>query len=129
MLKVVELWKALLNDSEILSEVKSFNNYNLSIDASYYLSKNWKITSNYNLYTRQKTDDFQSNLTNQIWNARLQRTFKNDEFTAYFLVRDILNQNIGIERYNYGDVIGEEQNNRLKRYAMSNFTWNFKNKQ
>lgn len=117
------------NSTSLNNEVKSFNTYNLSIDASYYLSKNWKITSNYNLYTRQKTDDFQSNLTNQIWNARLQRTFKNDEFTAYFLVRDILNQNIGIERYNYGNVIGEEQNNRLKRYAMIGFTWNFKNKQ
>jgi hypothetical protein len=64
-----------------------------------------------------------------LWNARLQRTFKNDEFTAYFLVRDILNQNIGIERYNFGNVIGEEQNDRLKRYAMIGFTWNFKNKQ
>jgi hypothetical protein len=45
------------------------------------------------------------------------------------LVRDILNQNIGIERYNYGNVIGEEQNDRLKRYAMIGFIWNFKNKQ
>jgi hypothetical protein len=101
----------------------------LSIDGSYFFNKNWKIISNYNLYTRQKTVDFQSNLTNQLWNARLQRTFKNDEFTAYFLVRDILNQNIGIERYNFGNVIGEEQNDRLKRYAMIGFTWNFKNKQ
>ena len=80
------------------------------------------------MYTRQKTADFQNNLNNQIWNARLQRTFKNDEFTAYILVRDILNQNIGIERFNVGNVIGEEQNDRLKRYAMIGFTWNFKNK-
>jgi hypothetical protein len=117
------------NSTTLNNEVKSFNTYNLSIDASYYLSKNWKISTDYNLYTRQKTDDFQSNLTNQIWNTRVQRTFKNDEFTAYFLVRDILNQNIGIERYNYGNVIGEEQNDRLKRYAMIGFIWNFKNKQ
>ena len=86
------------------------------------------MTSNYDLYTRQKTDDFQNSLNNQIWNVRLQRTFKNDEFTAYLLVRDILNQNIGIERFNVGNVIGEEQNDRLKRYAMIGFTWNFKNK-
>ncbi|MCZ8196538.1 MAG: hypothetical protein O9267_02880, partial [Flavobacterium sp.] len=117
------------NSTSLNNEVKSFNSYNLSIDGSYYFNKNWKIISNYNLYTRQKTDDFQSNLTNQLWNARLQRTFKNDEFTAYFLVRDILNQNIGIERYNYNNVIGEEQNDRLKRYVMIGFTWNFKNKQ
>jgi hypothetical protein len=43
------------------------------------------------------------------------------------MVRDILNQNIGINRYVYQNVIGEEQNDRLKRYAMVGFTWNFKN--
>lgn len=117
------------NSTSLNNEVKSFNSYNLSVDISYYFTKNLKITSNYNLYTRQKTVDFQNNLTNQLWNARLQRTFKNDEFTAYFLVRDILNQNIGIQRYNYGNTIGEVQNDRLKRYAMIGFTWNFKNKQ
>jgi hypothetical protein len=80
------------------------------------------------LSTREKTVDFQDNLTNQLWNARLQRTFKNDEFTAYIMVRDILNQNIGIRRYVYENSITEEQNDRLKRYAMIGFTWNFKNK-
>ena len=117
------------NSTSLNNEVKSFNSNNLSIDASYYFNKKMKISTNYNFYTRQKTVDFQNNLTNQIWNARLQRTFKNDEFTAYFLIRDILNQNIGIERYNYNNVIGEEQNDRLKRYAMVGFTWNFRNKQ
>jgi hypothetical protein len=44
------------------------------------------------------------------------------------MVRDILNQNIGITRYVYENSITEEQNDRLKRYAMIGFTWNFKNK-
>ena len=116
------------NSTSLTSEIKSFNSNNFSVSGSYYFNENWKMTSNYDLYTRQKTDDFQNSLNNQIWNARLQRTFKNDEFTAYLLVRDILNQNIGIERFNVGNVIGEEQNDRLKRYAMIGFTWNFKNK-
>nr|WP_315247995.1 outer membrane beta-barrel family protein [uncultured Flavobacterium sp.] len=108
-------------------EVKSFNTNNLSLDIGVYFAKKWKISTDYNLNSRQKTVDFQTNLTNQLWNARLQRTFKNDEFTAYIMVRDILNQNIGINRYVYQNVIGEEQNDRLKRYAMVGFTWNFKN--
>ena len=87
-----------------------------------------KLSTDYSLNTRQKTVDFQDNLTNQLWNARLQRTFKNDEFTAYFMVRDILNQNIGIQRNISGNTISQEQNDRLKRYAMIGFTWNFKNK-
>ncbi|PXY44946.1 outer membrane beta-barrel protein [Flavobacterium hydrophilum] len=108
-------------------EVKSFNTNELNLDIGVYFWEKWKLSTDYSLYTRQKTVDFQTNLTNQLWNARLQRTFKNDEFTAYIMVRDILNQNIGIRRYVYENVIGEEQNDRLKRYAMVGFTWNFKN--
>ena len=78
--------------------------------------------------TRQKTEDFQTNLSNQIWNARLEHNFKSDEFTAYLLIRDILNQNIGIDRSNFQNTINEDRNERLQRYAMLGFTWNFKNK-
>jgi len=109
-------------------EIKSFNTNNLALDIGVYYKEKWKLSTDYNLSTRQKTVDFQDNLTNQLWNARLQRTFKNDEFTAYIMVRDILNQNIGIRRYAYDNSITEEQNDRLKRYAMIGFTWNFKNK-
>ncbi|PIF61337.1 outer membrane beta-barrel protein [Flavobacterium sp. 11] len=100
----------------------------MDLNIGVYFREKWKLSTDYNLNSRQKTTDFQTNLTNQLWNARLQRTFKNDEFTAYILVRDILNQNVGINRYVYENIIGEERNDRLKRYAMIGFTWNFKNK-
>ncbi len=116
------------NSTSQNDEIKSFNTNNLSLDIGVYFREKWKLSTDYNLYSRQKTVDFQTNLTNQLWNARLQRTFKNDEFTAYIMVRDILNQNIGIKRYVYENTISEEQNDRLKRYAMIGFTWNFKNK-
>jgi hypothetical protein len=44
------------------------------------------------------------------------------------MIRDILNQNIGIERNFYGNTLSEERNDRLKRYFMIGFAWNFKNK-
>jgi hypothetical protein len=116
------------NTTSQSNEIKSFNTNNLGLDIGVYFREKWKLSTDYNLYSRQKTDDFQDNLTNQLWNARLQRTFKNDEFTAYIMVHDILNQNIGIRRYVYENSITEEQNDRLKRYAMIGFTWNFKNK-
>jgi Outer membrane protein beta-barrel family len=108
--------------------IQKFNTYSLDADATVYYKKTWSITTNYNLFVRQKTADFKDNLSNQLWNARLQHTFKNDEFTAYILVRDILNQNIGITRNFYDNLQIEESNTRLKRYAMIGFTWNFKNK-
>ena len=116
------------NSTSQNDETKSFNSNNLSTEIAVYIKEKWKLSTDYNLFTRQKTDDFQTNLSNQLWNARLQRTFKNDEFTAYIMIRDILNQNIGVKRYNFENTIGEEQNDRLKRYVMLGFTWNFKNK-
>jgi Outer membrane protein beta-barrel family len=108
--------------------VGSFNTNNIRFDASVYYKEKWKLSTDYNFFARQKTEDFKTNLTNQLWNAKLERTFKNDEFTAYIIVRDILNQNIGIQRNFYDNTITEERNDRLKRYGMIGFTWNFKNK-
>ena len=110
------------------STIRKFNTNNIRVDATVYYKKTWSITTDYNFFMRQKTVDFQDNLTNQLWNARLQHTFKKDEFTAYIMVRDILNQNIGIERNFYDNTLTEERNDRLKRYGMIGFTWNFKNK-
>jgi Outer membrane protein beta-barrel family/Carboxypeptidase regulatory-like domain len=110
------------------SAVKKFNTNNVRLDATVYYKKTWSVSTDYNLFIRQKTADFQSNLSNNLWNAKLQHTFKKDEFTAYIMVRDILNQNIGIERNFYDNTLSEERNDRLKRYGMIGFAWNFKNK-
>ena len=110
------------------NEIKSFNTNELNFNGTIYFTEKLKLSTEYMLITRQKTIDFQTNLNNQIWNARLEHTFKSDEFTAYILVKDILNQNIGIDRSNFQNTISEERNDRLRRYAMLGFTWNFKNK-
>ena len=110
------------------SVVKKFNTNNIGLNGTVYYKKTWSITTDYNFFIRQKTIDFQDNLTNQLWNVKLQKTFKKDEFTAYIMVRDILNQNIGINRSFYENSLTEERNDRLKRYGMIGFAWNFKNK-
>jgi hypothetical protein len=93
-----------------------------------YYKKVWSLITDYEFSFRQKTLQAANNLTTHIWNAQLQRTLRHDEFTFYFKVRDILNQNVGIDRNFYGNTYYEETNDRLKRYFMVGFTWNFKNK-
>ena len=105
-----------------------YNTNETGLNATYYLKKVWSLQSDFNYFVRQKTPQFQNNLSNQLWNAKLQRTFKKDEYTLYFSVRDILNQNTGIERNFYSNTLSEVRNDRLKRYWMLGFTWNFKNK-
>lgn len=107
--------------------VNNFFTNTITLNTTVYYKKVWSITSDYNFFARQKTVQFQDNLTNHIWNARLQKTFKDNEFTAYVLVRDILNQNIGIERNFSGFNTTEVTNQRLKRYFMVGFAWDFKN--
>jgi len=110
------------------STIRKFNTDNIRLDARVYYKKNWSLSTDYNIFIRQKTADFKDHLTNQLWNVRVQRTFKNDVFTVYAVVRDILNQNIGINRSFYDITLSEERNDRLKRYGMIGFAWNFKNK-
>ncbi len=105
-----------------------YNTNTLSFNGTVYYKKVWSLINDYQYLFRQKTFQFDNNLNNHIWNARLQRTFKKDEFTAYVLVRDILNQNIGIQRSFYSNTYTEVKNDRLRRYFMIGFTWNFKNK-
>ena len=105
-----------------------YNSNTLSVNGTIYIKKVWSIVNDYRFYSRQKTVQFNNNLNTHIWNARLQRTFKKDEFTAYFTVRDILNQNIGIERNFNSNTYSEVTNDRLKRYFLIGFTWDFKNK-
>ncbi len=107
--------------------IKYYTN-SLTGNATVYIKKVWSIFSDYTYFYRQKTPQFNVALNNQIWNAGIQRTFRNNEFTAFFKVRDILDQNIGITRRFSGNTLTEERNDRLRRYWLVGFSWDFKNK-
>ena len=100
----------------------------LSLNATVYYKKVWSLISDFQYLSRQKTPQINTNLSQSLWGARLQRTFHSDEFTAYMAVRDILNQNIGIDRSFYSNTYTQVTNDRLKRYFMIGFEWDFKNK-
>ncbi|MEO8413503.1 MAG: outer membrane beta-barrel family protein [Ginsengibacter sp.] len=111
------------NDTKI-----HYNTNTLSFNATVYYKKIWSLLSDLQLYSRQKTANFGSNLNSNQWGARLQRTFKDNEFTAYISVHDILNDNIGVDRSFYSNTYTQVTNDRLKRYFMIGFEWDFKNK-
>lgn len=106
----------------------TFYSNELSAEAGLFYKKVWSINTDYNYYYRGKVNENDKPINNHMWNARLQRTFKKDVFTTYIQVRDILNQNIGISRNYYGNTYSEQRDQRLKRYWMVGFAWNFKNK-
>jgi len=105
----------------------NYSMYTLSVDGTVYFTKSLSLQTDYEYITRQKIYEGDRNLNIQIWNARLQQTFKKDEFTLYIKVRDILNQNVGIDRRFDGTTYTETRNDRLQRYWLLGFAWNFKN--
>lgn len=100
----------------------------LNADAKVFLHKTFSVQTDIQYYTQQKTQQLGDALSVAIWNARIEKTFKKDEFTCYLLVRDLLNQNRGIERSFDRNTFNEVRNDRLQRYWMLGFSWNFKNK-
>ena len=115
------------NTSESNSKSHYYTN-TINLDGTIYLHKTWSLNSSFAYYVQQKTSQLGSDISTKLWNARLQKTFKKDEFTFYVVVKDILNQNIGIDRNFDSNTFTETRNDRLKRYGLLGFTWNFKNK-
>ena len=116
------------NSTQQFNQAIKYNTNELNLDATVYIKKVWSIKSDINYFLRQKTIQFQDNLNNELWNARLQRTFKKNEFTAYFAIRDILNQNTNVQRSFYSNTLSSITNDRLRQYWLVGFTWDFKNK-
>ena len=114
-------------NAQSLTANKFFSN-DLTFSATVYYKKTWSIISDFNYYIRQQANGISDDIDYKIWNIQLQKTFNKNEFTVYVKARDILNQNIGIDRNYYGNTYTEEVNQRLKRYFMVGFSWDFKNK-
>ncbi len=114
------------NTSQSNNTIKYITN-TIGVDATVYYKKVWSLKSDVEFLYRQKTAQAPA-FNNTLWNARLQRTFKKDEFTAYVSIRDILNQNTGLDRNYDGNTFTETRNQRLKQYWLLGFAWNFKNK-
>lgn len=114
--------------NKIETTTRNYSTNQLSAEGTVYYKKVWSIQTDYNFYYNQAVAEGGQNFKYHIWNARLQRTFKSNEFTAFVMVRDILNQNIGISQTFNGTLFTREVNDRLKRYAMVGFRWDFKNR-
>lgn len=111
------------NDTKI-----HYNTNEIDFNGTIYVKKVWSLMTDFQYYSRQKTPQISSNLNSNQWGARLQRTFHNNEFTAYVSVHDILNDNIGINRSFYSNTYTQTTYDQLKRYFLVGFEWDFKNK-
>ncbi|MFZ4058026.1 MAG: outer membrane beta-barrel protein [Ferruginibacter sp.] len=117
-----------VNKTTIYGKPIRYNTNTTSLNASVYIKKTWKLGTDVDVNYRQQTAQFAGNVNNTLWNAMLEKTFRKDEFTLFVTVKDILNQNIGVDRNFNGNTLSEVRNDRLKRFCLVGFRWDFKNK-
>jgi len=69
---------------------------------------------------------FDKNNNVVLWNAYIGRKLlKNDKAIIKISGHDMLNQNIGYNRYINSNVLREDNYQTIKRYFMISFLWNF----
>lgn len=87
----------------------------------------WKmeLSSDCSFNIRQKTDAFDQNRNAIQWNAGLDKKILKDKGRIRLNMFDILNQNIGFQRDITSNFISERTYNRIQRYGMLSFIYNF----
>ena len=61
-----------------------------------------------------------------LWHAYISKKFlKGDNLEVVLYANDILNQNIGFQRYAVNNNVTEDNYNTIRRYGMLRVIWNF----
>lgn len=121
-------WNYSINKVLPTSTVNKFFNWSISSNAEVFITKTFSISAEYNGSFQPANSNIREARNVHLVNGGLKKTFKDNQFTLYLKVRDILDQNTGINRYSYSNVYQEETQQRLRRYGLIGFRWDFKNK-
>ncbi|EOR95317.1 : hypothetical protein [Arcticibacter svalbardensis MN12-7] len=75
---------------------------------------------------RAKTQSFNKDLNQIIWNSTLNRNFLKDKSLKFSVgVNDLLNQNNGFTRNSFNNMFVQEQYTTIKRYFLCSLSWDF----
>jgi len=112
--------------SSINSITTNYFTYNLGLEGSVQLPYKFEVGTEVDWNIREEVAGFNGNNNALFWNAYLSRKFlKGDNLELRAYVNDILNQNIGFQRYVSGNTVYQESYNTINRYGMLSLIWNF----
>lgn len=101
----------------------SFNSY---ANFAVYLPWKFLISSNSRYEFREKTQSFNEDFERLIIDARIEKKFfKSEAFRLSIRGNDILNQNKGIDRSAYNNMVVENRYNTIRRNYMISAIWDF----
>jgi hypothetical protein len=106
--------------------ITQFWTYNTNLNADFTLP--WKINFNTDIEGnfRQKTSVFDQNNNVITWNASItKKILPKDKGLLRLSVNDLLNQNLGFNRFATSNMVKEDNYQTLRRYFLLSFIWNF----
>lgn len=114
------------NRSTINTISTNFWSVQNELNGSVQLPWKFEVGTDIDWNVRQKTVVFDNNNNVFLWNAYVSRKFlKGDKMVVRLYVNDILNQNLGFNRYGENNYISQNTYNTIRRYGMLSLTWNF----
>lgn len=114
------------NKATLNTQATSYWTIENSFDISYELPWHIEIGTDFNWYIRERTVVFDKNNNVFRWNAYISKSFlKDEQLELRAMVYDILNQNIGFNRFATNNQITENNYNTIRRYGLLSLTWNF----
>lgn len=92
----------------------------------FHLPLKLELNTDMDYTIRQKTPVFTTNNNVLLWNASLGRRVLSDKSLLIKIsVNDLLNQNIGFNRYGSNNAITQSSYSTIRRYALVSAVWNF----
>lgn len=117
-----------LNRNAQSTGTNTFTTNIINASALIYYKKAWSIGADYEFFAAGKINERVAPVNFHIVDIKLQRTLFNNELTFYAKIKDLLNENTGVDRSYFGNTFSEERNQRLRRFIMIGVSWDFKNK-
>ncbi len=94
-----------------------FLNTSAFADLNWFLPNNWTLTSSFD-YTQFSNQSFSAPEGFKLWNASVQKGFKDNKFIIKATAFDLLKQNVGIARQGGFNSFSESTFNTLHQYFM-----------
>ena len=116
------------NDNKATISTATTSYWSANIEASVYaeLPGKLRINSSVEVNMRERTGVFDRNNNVVRWDAYIARKLgKANKAEVRLSVFDILNQNIGYNRFGTDNYITENNYNTIRRYGMLSLVWNF----
>lgn len=124
----VNLIPSYVNSKLLLGNYVDNSGYTFTsnVDMTVFLSKRTSIGSNTKYLYQSKTKIFEQNYNLFLLNVSLVKRFLSTENLRLTIsINDLLNQNLGFNRYSYGALSTQNTYSTIKRYCMFSLKWDF----